>query len=309
MRKVFLILICSLALFALRAQVKITPSDLEKLKTIEDSLSVYAYGVLNDSVAERRFYACKQMIIGLKNALQVKNAFYYKFTQLPSVSIQYPQDSSFRVFTWQLYVDKDDYRYYGAIQMKGEALQLFPLIDRSYETVDIQRAVLPHDKWYGAVYYNLKEVKAGKEKYYLLFGFDGYQFFRKRKVIDVLHFKEGQPVFGAPVFVKTEANGFQGTYNRLYMEYSAEVSTRMNFDPNLEIIIHDHLIEMQGRYGEGVVNVPDGSYEGYKLEKDGRWYHIDKVFNQVSEEPPRPFPLLDEKEKKDILGNPKKKNN
>ena len=308
MRRLIIILIALVSCtISLSAQGEIAQNDLKRLQNFEDSLATYAYAVLNDTLPERRFYSCKQMIIGLKNALQTRNSFQYKFTKLPSISIQYPQDSTFRIFTWQLYVDKDDYRYYGAIQIKGEALQLIPLIDRSYNVVDIEQSTLEANEWYGAVYYNLKEVGKGKDKYYLLFGFDGFEFFKKRKVIDVLKFVQGKPVFGAPVFVKQDPNGLERTKNRLFMEYSAEVSTRMNFDSNLDMIIHDHLIEIQGKYGEGVTYVPDGSYEGYKQEK-GKWLHIDKVFDQVSDEPPRPFPVLEQKGKKDILGNPKKKN-
>ena len=306
MRKFLFIVIVLATCFEVHAQHSFSSAELEKLQGAEDSLKVFAYGVLKDTLPERRFYSCKQLILGLKNALQVRNSFQYKFSELESISIQYPQDSSFRVFTWQLYVDKDDYRYYGAIQMKGEGLQLIPLIDRSYEVTDVEQSALAANQWYGAVYYNLMEVREGKEKYYLLFGFDGFEFFKKRKVIDVLKFVNGEPVFGAPVFVQKEANGFERRRSRLLQEYSAEVSSRMNYDPNLEMIIFDHLIEMQGKYGEGIVNYPDGSYEGYKLQSDGTWQHINKVFDQVSEEAPRPFPVLEGKGKKDLLGRPKK---
>lgn len=310
MRKSLILLLClQLGISALYGQSKINAQDLETLQNYEDSLQVYAYGVLKDTMPERRFYSCKKMILGLKNALQIRNSFYYKFPKLESVSIQYPQDSSFRIFTWQLYVDKDDYRYYGAIQMQGEALQLFPLIDRSFEVADLEQATLAANQWYGSIYYKLKAVGEGDDQYYLLFGFDGYEFFKRRKVIEVLKFVEGKPVFGAPVFIRKNENGFEETRKRLVVEYSAEVSSRMNFDDNLDMIIYDHFITMQGKYGEGPVNVPDGSYEGYKLEDDGKWHHINKVFDQVSEEPPRPYPVLDGKNNKDIFGKTKVKKN
>ncbi len=266
------------------------------LKEMEDTLSLLAYAVINDSLPEHRFGACREMIPKLVKALKVENSFQYPFERLKSVSIQYPQDSSFRIFTWQLYVDKDDYRYYGAIQMNTPELQLFPLIDRSFQVETPEEAVLSPEEWYGSVYYNLLDVDGPQGKYYLLFGFDGYSFFRKRKVIDVLSFQDGKPVFGAPAFVH---EGNQRKF-RIVRQYSAEVSTRCNYDEMLELIIFDHLITLNGPHGEGPVNYPDGSYEAYRLEK-GLWRHIEKVFDQVSDEAPRPAPILDNRAK-DIFG-------
>lgn len=266
------------------------------LKEMEDTLALLAYAVINDSLPEHRFGACREMIPKLVNALKVKNSFQYPFERLQSVSIQYPQDSSFRIFTWQLYVDKDDYRYYGAIQMNSPELKLYPLIDRSFKIEDEEHAALTPEEWYGSVYYRLMEVEGPQGKYYLLFGFDGYSFFRKRKLIDVLSFQDGQPVFGAPVFV------YEGNQrkHRVVREYSAEVSTRCNYDDLLELIIFDHFIEQNGPYGEGPVNYPDGSYEAFRLE-GGLWWHVDKVFDQISDEAPRPAPILDNRTK-DIFG-------
>lgn len=297
-----MLLFCAIALLGLprlNAQedaVAFSEENQAFLKEMEDTLALLAYAVINDSLPEHRFGACREMIPKLVKALKVENSFRYPFERLKSISIQYPQDSSFRIFTWQLYVDKDDYRYYGAIQMNTPELQLSPLIDRSFKIEDAEHAVLSPEEWYGSVYYNLLGVDGPEGPYYLLFGFDGHSFFRKRKLIDVLRFEEGRPVFGAPVFV--HEGGLRK--HRVVREYSAEVSTRCNYDGLLELIIFDHLIELSGPYGEGPVNYPDGSYEAYRLE-GGLWQHVDKVFDQVSDEAPRPAPILDHRTK-DLFG-------
>ena len=280
----------------------ISEADLSYLTEIEDTLGLLAFAVINDSVPEHRFGACRELIPSLVRALKVKNSFHYPFEQLKSVSIQYPQDSTFRIFTWQLYVDVNDYRYFGAIQMNDSELKLFPLRDRSFEAEDIEQIALSPEQWYGAVYYNLKEVKGPEGKYYLLFGFDGNEFFKKRKLIDVLHFREEQPIFGAPVFHNTEDEKQVRQKSRIVLEYTAEASIRMNYDELHQMIIFDHLIPMNGLYGEGVTYIPDGSYEGYEL-KNGRWMYVPKVFHQVQDEPPMPHPILNNPNKKDLFGN------
>ena len=282
----------------------IPEGDWNRLEALEDTLGLLSYAVINDSLPEHRFGACREMIPTLVKALKVPHSFEYPFDRLQAISIQYPADSSFRIFTWQLYVDVNEYRYYGAIQMNTPELQLFPLIDRSFEIEDPEQAVLSAERWYGAVYYNLRQVTTPEGAYYLLFGFDGNQLYHKRKLVDVLRFDNGRPVFGAPVFIHPgdDVTPAQSKL-RVLREYSAEVSTRLNYDELLEIIIFDHLLEAQGRYGEGQTYYPDGSYQGYEL-KDGLWFHIDKVFHETQDEAPRPSPILDGRTK-DLFGKEK----
>jgi hypothetical protein len=308
----YILLSCCLALVGLTttplaAQSKpITPADMEALEAAEDTLGLLAYAIVNDSIEENRFGAVRAFIPALVKSLKRPNSFHFPFKQLQTVSIQYPADSTFRVFTWQLYVDKDTYRYYGAIQMNSTDLKLYPLVDRSFEiTGDLEQIMLEPDQWYGSLYYNIYTVNDGEEPYYLLFGFDGYEFFRKRKLVDVLRFVDGKPVFGAPVFKETTRQGMVSTKNRLIFEYSAAASFRCNYDPALNLLIFDHLVTIGGEYGEGPVNIPDGTYEGYHLE-DQHWEYVEKVFNTFLDEPPRPEPVLDGRRGKDLMGNQRK---
>ncbi|MEM9990951.1 MAG: hypothetical protein AAF738_04250 [Bacteroidota bacterium] len=264
-----------------------------KIQTLEDTLSVLSQIRLNAQEAEARFSACHRMIPMLTKALQEPNSFDYKFDKLKSISFQYPQDSSFRVITWQLYVDTSEYRYYGAIQMNTEDLQLHPLIDRSFNVQYTERQLLSNKNWYGAVYYNLKSFKTPEGMKHLLFGYDGFSYYKRRKVIDVLSFQNGKPIFGAPVFVNEERGR---TKNRIVLEYAANSSVRCNYDEFKEAIIFDHLLRTTSEVGGGATSVPDGSFEGYKyVKRGGYWKHIDKMFNTIVNEAPREHPVLDSK--------------
>lgn len=263
------------------------------MNAYEDTLAVLGYAVVNDSTPDNRFLACRTLILKLKETLKTPNSFNYPFKRLGTVSIQYPPDSTFRIFTWQLYVDTDEYRYYGAIQLNTPDLKLIPLVDRSFEMeeLNLETATLTNDKWYGALYYNLRQVETPRGNYYLLFGFDGFKFFQKRKLIDVLTFREGKAVFGAPVFVSEDEAGNHFSKNRVVLDYSAEASIKLNFDPTYNKILFDHLVEMGGEYGQGMQYLPDGTYEAYEPGKDGLWHYVPKFFDQVSETVPIPEPL------------------
>ncbi|MEM1321075.1 MAG: hypothetical protein AAGG75_12550 [Bacteroidota bacterium] len=296
-----LLFCCGFSAYGQKSDSGISPEGLEQLQQLEDTLGVLGYAIVNDSLAENRFGACHQMIKTLVKALKTPNSFEYPFERMRAVSILYPQDSSFRIFTWQLYVDTEEYKYYGAIQMNSEELQLFPLQDRSAELTSLDYEVFGPERWYGALYYNIRTLNTPDGPQHLLFGFDGYSFFTKRKLIDVLTFQEGKPVFGAPIFTQGTEESGAIPKNRLVLEYTAETSIRLNYDENMGIIIFDHLISMMTP--RGPVMVPDGSYEGFEIE-NGKLVHVEKLFHQVSETPPRPQPVLDSKGKrKDIFGN------
>jgi hypothetical protein len=288
----------------------LSEADVLHLHAMEDTLAVLAYAVVNDSFELERFAACKVLITKLVATLKTPNSFHYRFDRLKSISILAPPDSSFRIFTWQLFVNDSTYRYYGAIQMNSSELKLFPLVDRSFDLS--HRPVsdrLPPDRWYGALYYNILPLSVGKkEKQYLLFGYDAYSFFDKRKVLEVLTFGEdGVPVFGAPVFNRQtpEQAALRGEECRIILEYTAETSIRLNWDEQYQMILYEHLIPMPSPFNRGVTYVPDGSYEGFRIEK-GKLQYVEKVFNQVSEEAPRPEPILDRRQGKDVMGRTKK---
>lgn len=283
----------------------LSPEALEKIRLGEDTLAVLAYAVVNDSIEQERFAACRALITCLVRTLKVENSFKYRFERLRSLSILAPPDSSFRIFTWQLFVNDSTYRYYGAIQLNRKALQLFPLIDRSaeMETPPIREKMSP-DRWYGVIYYNLRQFDTKEGRKYLLLGYDAPDFYTRRKVVEVLSFDAAdKPVFGAPVFDRENPTGPPEL--RIFTEYAAEASFRMNWDEQYQLILIDHAVPMPSPYGAGVVMVPDGSYDALKFEK-GSWKYISKIFNDVMEETPRPEPVLDDRKGKDIMG--KKKN-
>ena len=279
---------------------------IKKLDGAEDTLAILAYAVVNDSIEQERFAACKVLITSLVKALKIENSFSYPFSRLKSLSILAPPDSSFRIFTWQLFVNDSTYRYYGTIQMNQRDLKLFPLIDRSFE-MDIPPIYeqLSSDNWYGALYYNIRQFDSKEGRKYLLMGYDAFAFFEKRKVIDVLSFDgKGKPVFGSPVFVRE--NPKPGPKEqRIFLDYSAEASVRVNWDEQYKMILFDHLIAFPSPFGHGMTAVPDGSYDGLRLEK-GHWKYIEKVFNDSQKEPPFPEPILDSRKSRDISGREKK---
>lgn len=297
MNKIILFLITILVFSNSLPAQHISTADKKILQKKEDSLKVFAFKILNGRNAEDRFAADSQFTKTFVRALQIKNSFYYPFDSLVSIAKVIPSDSSFKIFTWQLPINGDMVRQHGAIQMKTNdgSLKLFPLIDKTDLIQNIEDTVTSNRAWIGALYYMIIEEKSFGKKFYTLLGFDDNNMSSDRKFIEVLTFKNGEPVFGGPFFSFPDNNLLhkKGT-SRYVMEYKKNAAPRLTFDKEMDIIIFEHLISQTGEVQKKYTYIPDGDYEGLKW-KDGKWVYIEKVFNQVTPEgkPPVPNPILD----------------
>jgi hypothetical protein len=287
-------------LFIASAPVKaqINAEDIKSLKTQEDSLKYYAKRMILDSVAQNRFYADSIFIRKLVTALKTPYSFQYPFDSVITVSRLCAPDSSFRIFTWQLQRDESYYRQEGAIQLNTTdgSLKLFPLFDASEYAAIPTDSVRTNKNWIGAIYYNIVMKEFKGKKYYTLFGYDDNDFGSTRKWLEVLTFSaNGQPVFGGNYFnYKNDEIKAPQPADRFLLEYQKDARARLVYDPELDMIVFDHLISESNQPQKKFTLIPDGDYEAFKWE-NGKWVHVDKLFNQALKdgEAPRPVPLYD----------------
>src|SRR5918993_99521 len=201
MKKLLLFFImCSVSLLGPAQRVK--SSDLVLLQQKEDSLKTYAYKLIQGITAADRFNADSIFTKMFVRALKTQHSFFYPFDSLQTISKLYPPDSTFRIFTWQMVINDNMVRQHGAIQMKTTdgSLKLFPLIDKSDVTKTLMDTVGNHLGWIGAVYYRIIGTNFNNKNYYTLLGFDANNIRSNKKIIEVLHFENGQPVFGGNYF-------------------------------------------------------------------------------------------------------------
>lgn len=280
MQKVTLFLFFLIITLCTRAQ-HLQPQIIKQLSKKEDSLKLFADKMINAPEASDRFRADSNFIRGLVRGLKIKNSFYYPFDSLRTVSHLYSPDSTFRIFTWQLKKDEYVYLQKGAIQMNtpdGE-LKLFPLFDYSMYTSKPGDSIRTKDNWIGAIYYRLIMKENNGKKYYTLLGFDDFTVSSNKKWMEVLTFNDRQqPVFGGPFISFKEDTTKKPVQSRFNIEYKKEANTLMNYDPDLDMIVFDHLISETDEPDKKNTYIPDGSYEGFKW-KNGQWVHVDRVFD------------------------------
>jgi hypothetical protein len=285
-------------LLALNSYAQINSSDRKLLRKKEDSLQQLAAYIILDSFPGVRMRADSLMTRTFVRALQVKNSFYYPFDSVQGVSKLYAPDSSFRILTWNVTFSPYYSRQRGAIQIRTSdgSLKLFPLRDVSEFTGDPMDSTRTKSNWIGAVYYDIAKTTYNGKNFYTLIGYDYNSVMSSKKWIEVMSFdKSGEPVFGENKFFSYEKDSIrkQPAY-RYSLEYKKQARAILQYDPELKLILIDHLISENDQPDNRWTYVPDGDYEAFTWQ-NGKWVHIDKVYNYKLQDGQAPVgdPLLD----------------
>jgi len=275
---------------------RITPQDLKMLRLREDSMKKYALKIIQDSLSVDRLKSDSIFTRMFVRALKTPHSIQYPFDSLITISKLCPPDSSFRIYTWQLVINDGVTRQHGAIQMRTDdgSLKLFPLIDKSDITRNIGDTIGNNFGWIGAVYYRIVPKKSGLATYYTLLGYDENNSLSTKKMIEVLTFSNDEPVFGNRIFSFEEDSVFKPARSRYVMEFKKGAGARLQYDPELDLIVVEHLVSETNEPAKKWTYIPDGDYEAFKW-KNGKWIHVEKIFDYVTPlgQEPVPSPVRD----------------
>lgn len=259
----FLFLFFTLAAFGQHADPF---KDRKQLAIYEDSLRAVSHKIFNDENELERYNNNYKFIKTLVSALKTPQSFNYRFDSLKTISILNSPDSRFKIFTWHVMNNDGSYRFYGTIQMNSPSgeLKMYPLVDHTEQIQKPADTVTSNEKWYGAQYYKIIPVTYNvRTPYYILLGWKGNNVKTTKKVIEVLHFKDGKAFFGMPVF---DGDKERVAAKRVIFEYTRQASMMLNYDQKAGTIVFDHLAppdpKLKGRYE---LYGPDMSYDGFKL--------------------------------------------
>lgn len=246
------------------------------------SLSFYADAMVNANLPENRKFAAKKFAILFEDELKKETSLTKSFSNIPSLSIQYPSDSTFRVITWQIDHGNGRYQYEGYLQTDKNQITKFG--GRNGRNSHDNNSIIDLDQWKGGLVYKILTPKDRPNDYYLL-TFRMINQFTKVKTLEPLAFVEEQFVIGKKgQFLNDEQSA--NLTSRMALLYSADANAGINYDEATNRLIFDNLVVVQGRMPkQGPTAVPDGSYRAYELTKDGHWTYVDKLFDQVNSGP------------------------
>ena len=202
--------------------------------------------VVNAPTDNERYNANEQFVQLMYEALNVEDAFHWKWDFGTTVSILTSSDRQFRVITWPVVRDNGEYECFGFVQSyngKTEVYDVYVLHDKSDEMVSVNEVVLDPDNWYGSVYQELVETKHEGKVFYTLLGWTGVNALVQRKVIEPICFRanNSRPQFGQALF-RREKN-----LRRLVLEYSRNAMVNVRYDEQLVRTYENKKLKKKGR--------------------------------------------------------------
>ena len=203
--------------------------------------------------------------------LYFEGSFGYNFYMLPSFSSVYSDDGKLRFITWALPLNDGSHCYYGFCLYRDSSTSstvVTQLVDMSDITQNPQTADMQAKNWYGAVYYELRQVGGKKSNIYAAAGWDGGDLFLNRKVLEQIRInQEGEPIFGG-VFKNEEADGLK----RLVFEFTKKAGMTLRYDTKLKMFVGDHLAAPPQFRGNKRFYGPDMTFDGFVFDRD-RWFY------------------------------------
>lgn len=318
MKRFVFIIQFSIILLNLEAQrsTNLTPAQRGNIMVIEKKMQRIGAQFLADSSQDARLKGTRDFVKLLVEALKIENSFQYKFDSLPYLATVMPEDSSFRIFTFQVVLNNYTFRHYGAIQLNRKNIKLIPLRDFSDTFPITPQYTITSNNWLGAVYYRVITKLVNNKPVYFLFGFDQNDVLSDKKYIEPMQIeKDSIAKFGLPVFEKTTRESLPPkpkkfgdapsrpeppiiktkTFYRYVLEYRKNSNVSLKYHKSKDLITHDHTPPMDGKTHDiGFIKVPDGTYEGLQWKKD-KWVWLDyvKLTDEESNQPIRPIPIKD----------------
>ncbi len=183
------------------------------------------------------------------------------------------QDGNIKICTYLVPTEGFSSFVKGAvIQNINNRLNVIKLNDRTDEIRTPERSKVSADKWYGALYTDLVEIRSKKLVTYTLLGFKGNDGMVKTRVIDVMTISGRKVYFGASIFKHDRKTLFRHIFR-----YSAGANMMLRYDEKLKMIVFDHLSPSDPIFnGQYRFYGPDFSYDGYRYDK-GNWIFVQEL--------------------------------
>lgn len=317
--KTILIIVCGFISMKVLSQKSkpLSASQLGEIMLIEKKMQRIGTQFLTDTSQDVRVKGARDFVKLLIEAMKVENSFQYKFDSLPYLAKVTSEDSSFKIYTFQVHLKNFTFRHYGCIQLNRPKIKIIPLRDFSDTFPVTPQSTITSNNWLGAVYYRILTKKVNNKTIYFLFGFDQNDILSDKKYIEPMWIeKDSIAKFGMPIFEKTQIDSFPEppkkfmsptaqrlppvkttkTFYRYVLEYRKNSNVSLKYDKSKDLITHDHTPPLDGKTKDiGFIRVPDGTYEGIKWVKD-KWIWVDyvKLADEESNKPIRPLPLKKE---------------
>lgn len=201
----------------------------------------------------------------MEQTLNEPGALTYNFNLLETVGIIDSPDEMVRIVNWNVEQEDFSHTYHCFVMYNDEKkkeVRVTELIDMSFGMPSQPTEIIDHENWYGALYYKIIPVERGSKTIYTLLGWDHNSSLSQLKLIDAMYFTSSAVKFGSPIFKMGNE-----TLKRVFFEHSKKTSMFLNYEPQRDRIMMDHLSpESPALKNFRSYYVPDMSYDAFVYE-------------------------------------------
>ena len=237
------------------------------------ALQKLAIQIVEDNNFENRYISDSIFTRSLVKTLNTPYSFNFSFDSLKTISQIISPDKKFKIFSWQLKLNDDTYLQRAALQMNtiDGQLKLLPFFDKS-ETFDAPEIeICNRKKWMGAIYYDIVLTEFNNEKFYTLLGFDDFNTFTSRKIIEVIHFEKDESIFGGNYFIYPKDETYpDAPIERFVYYYKKGSNAYIRYNSETKQIILSELSSTNSDLKMKSTLVPTGN-EVFFSWKNGKW--------------------------------------
>jgi len=236
-------------------------------------LQKWASMIQTDTTLSGRLYADSLFTKKLVQTLKQPFSYNYKLDSLKSIKQITSPDKAFKFYSWQVDLGDGTYRQRGAMQLPTQTgnLQLIPFFDQSDFVTNIGSGVTDSKHWMGAIYYDIIPTLWEGKIYYTLLGYDEYTNGISRKIVDILHFENGQPLLGGDFFRYTPDPSFPSQpIDRLVYAYKKGSNAIIRYDTQSQTLVISELTSTENDLHNPSTLVPSGVDIYFKWE-NGKW--------------------------------------
>ena len=234
----------------------------------EDSLQLYMNQLGSATSDEDRLEASNSLEKMASRVLRRDSAFTYPFDGLKKISTIASKDGRVRLFNWHVPLQGKEPEYRAFVMVKkrkNRPHKLIRLVDSTTLSHDSEKSQLFPNEWYGAVYYEIQQLKSSGRDYYLVLGWDGHNGVSTKKVLDVIYLRGDDIRVGAPLLIKEGETLYRDVF-----EYTNDATMLLRYFPDRESIVFDHLAPLpDGVAGKHAFYAPSLSFDAYKATGKG----------------------------------------
>jgi hypothetical protein len=154
------------------------------------------------------------------------------------------------------------------VNIKRDQVRVFQLTDNLKPQRNVVRLDQSVENWFGKLYYQIIEEDYKRDTYYTLLGMDFNDSRSTIKTIETITLQRRSPKFENEMYLYGNTR-----QDRMVLEYSAQVSLSVRYDPSIRMITFGHLEPLHPIYRNNFEFYgPDGSFDGLEF-KDGSWVY------------------------------------